>query len=63
MTELSSPLQYSINDAFYNLLDIEGEEIYDDFVSTLEERYNKLASTIEVNHVCDLSIQLIKYSK
>ena len=50
MIELSSPLQYSINDAFYNLLDIEGEEIYDDFVSTLEERYNKLISTIEVNH-------------
>ena len=51
MTELSSPLQYSINDAFYNLLDIEGEEIYDDFVSTLEMRYDKLVSTIEVNHI------------
>ena len=57
MIELSSPLQYSINDAFYNLLDIEGEEIYDDFVSTLEERYNKLVSTIEVNHTNPIIIK------
>jgi len=57
MIELSSPLQYSINDAFYNLLDIEGEEIYDDFVSTLEERYNKLVSTIEINHTSPIIIK------
>ena len=57
MIELSSPLQYSINDAFYNLLDIEGEEIYDDFVSTLEERYNKLVLTIEVNHTNPIIIK------
>ena len=57
MIELSSPLQYSINDAFYNLLDIEGEEIYNDFVSTLEERYNKLVSTIEVNHTNPIIIK------
>ena len=50
MVELSNPLQFSINDAFYNLLDIEGEEIYDDFVTSLEKRYDSLVSTIEVNH-------------
>jgi len=49
MQELSNPLQYSINDAFYNVIDVDGEVIYNDFILTLKERYEKLSSPIDVN--------------
>ena len=49
MEELSNPLQYSINDAFYNVIDVDGEVIYDDFILTLKERYEKISNPIKIN--------------
>ena len=47
--ELSNPLQYSVNDAIHNVLDIDGYHLYDDFKSTLKERYKKLTNLVELN--------------
>ena len=51
MKELSKPFQFSIDDAIYNVLDISGYDIYDDFTSTIKERYKKITKPIEINYV------------
>ena len=51
MVELSNPLQFSINDAFYNIIDIDGEQVYDEFIATLKLRYEKLTKPIDINHI------------
>ena len=51
MVELSNPFQFSINDAFYNVIDIDGEQVYDEFITTLKLRYEKLTNPIDINHV------------
>lgn len=51
MLELSKPLQFSVDDAIYNILDISGYELYDEFVTTIEERYKTLIKPIEINTI------------
>jgi len=51
MNDLSNPFQFSIDDAIYNVLDISGYDVYDDFISTIKERYKKITNPIEVNYV------------
>ncbi|MBE76628.1 MAG: hypothetical protein CMG41_02695 [Candidatus Marinimicrobia bacterium] len=51
MKELSNPFQFSIDDAIYNVLDISGYDVYDDFISTIKERYRKITKPIDINYV------------
>lgn len=51
MMELSKPFQFSIDDAIYNILDISGYELYDDFISTIGDRYKSLIKPIEINSI------------
>ncbi|OUW38110.1 MAG: hypothetical protein CBD44_01800 [Flavobacteriaceae bacterium TMED184] len=51
MKELSNPFQFSINDAIYNVLDIGGYDVYNDFISTIKDRYEKLTKPIKVNYI------------
>ena len=57
MDELSSPGRFSINKAIENVIGVSGEDIYEDFRSNLEIRYNMLASSIEINPVEGQQIQ------
>jgi len=50
MKELSHPFQFSIDDGIYNVLEISGNDVYDDFILTIKERYRKLTNPIEINH-------------
>ena len=51
MSELSNPFQFSIEDAIYNVLDIDGYDLYEDFINTIKDRYNRLIKPIEVNYL------------
>ena len=51
MTDLSKPFQFSIDAAIYNILDISGYDLYDDFISTIKDRYDILIKPIEINHI------------
>ena len=51
MKELSNPFQFSIDDAIYNVLDIGGYDVYNDFISTIKGRYNKITKPIDVNYI------------
>ena len=51
MKELSNPFQFSIDDAIYNVLDISGYDVYNDFISTIKDRYNKITKPIDVNYI------------
>ena len=51
MAELSNPFQFSIEDAIYNVLDIDGYDLYEDFTNTINDRYNRLIKPIEVNYL------------
>ena len=57
MDELSSPGRFSINKAIENVIGVSGEDIYEDFRSNLEIRYNMLSSSIEINPVEGKQIQ------
>ncbi|GIT58052.1 MAG: hypothetical protein Ct9H300mP18_14810 [Candidatus Neomarinimicrobiota bacterium] len=51
MTDLSKPFQFSIDDAIYNILDISGYDLYDNFISTIKDRYDTLVKPIEINDI------------
>lgn len=57
MDELSSPGRFSINKAIENVIGVSGEDVYEDFRSNLEIRYNMLSSSIEINPVEGKQIQ------
>ena len=46
--ELSKPHNFSINKAFVNVLGISGDEVYLDFKSSLEARYNSITEPLKV---------------
>ena len=48
MEELSSPLQFSINKAFFNVTGTFGRDIYQDFKIAIEAKYNTLVDPIRV---------------
>ena len=48
MGELSSPLQFSINSAIYNVIGISGDDVYQDFKNAVEAKYNTLVDPIKV---------------
>ncbi len=49
MQELSSPLQYSINNAILNILGISGERLYENFKTALELKYKRYQTAISLN--------------
>ena len=49
MIELSHPFQYSIDKTIMNVLGISGDELFNEFESTLKTRYKTLMKPIEVN--------------
>ena len=51
MSELASPLQFSINDAIYNVIGIDGDSLYDEFSSTISKRYKTLTKPIDINPI------------
>jgi hypothetical protein len=51
MEDLSDPLQFSISDAMYNVLEEDGYFIYDRFLETLNVRYKMLTNPIQLNPV------------
>ena len=58
MEELSSPRQFSVNNAIMNVLGISGEDIYQDFKQAVEARYKRLVVPIEVLPVKGNSVQI-----
>ena len=58
MEELSSPRQFSVNNAIMNVLGISGEDIYQDFKQAVEARYKRLVVPIEVLPVKGNSVQM-----
>ena len=48
MDQLSSPLQYSVNDAMFDILGEHGDEIYSNFKDKLEIRYKRLVEPIRL---------------
>ena len=48
MEELSSPLQFSINKAILNVTGTSGRDIYQDFKTAIEAKYNTLVDPIRV---------------
>mgnify|MGYP001156786816 FL=1 len=46
--ELSSPFEFSIDNAIYNTYDIGGVELYDEFKDQLETRYKRLVEPIRL---------------
>ena len=46
--ELSKPYNFSIDKAFMNVLGISGSEVYQDFKSVLEARYNSLTEPLKI---------------
>jgi len=51
MEDLSTPLQFSISDALYNVLGEDGFFIYERFLETLNARYHLLTNPININPV------------
>ena len=49
MISLSKPFNYSINNAIKDATGKNGEQVFSDFLSVLETRYNELSSTIVKN--------------
>ena len=48
MGELSSPLQFSINKAIFNVIGRSGDKVYQDFKNSIEAKYNTLVDPIRV---------------
>ena len=49
MIELSKPWQYSINKTITNVIGIDGEELYESFLSEISSKYQRLAKPIQMN--------------
>ena len=58
MEELSSPRQFSVNNAIMNVLGVSGEDVYQDFKQAVEARYKRLVVPIEVLPVKGKSVQM-----
>ena len=57
MGELSSPLQFSINKAIFNVIGRSGDDIYLDFKNSIEAKYNTLVNPIKVMPVQGTRLQ------
>ena len=58
MEELSSPLQFSINKAILNVTGTSGKDIYQDFKTAIEAKYNTLVDPIRVMPVKGDKLQI-----
>ena len=58
MEELSSPLQFSINKAILNVTGTSGRDIYQDFKTAIEAKYNTLVDPIRVMPVQGEKLQI-----
>ncbi|MBT3937105.1 MAG: hypothetical protein HOD28_02430 [Candidatus Marinimicrobia bacterium] len=57
MEDLSTPLQFSISDALYNVLGEDGFFIYERFLESLNARYHLLTNPININPVTGIIIK------
>ena len=48
MQELSSPLQYSINNVIFNIIGISGKRLYENFKTALELKYKRYQTAISL---------------
>ncbi len=49
MTELAKPAEFSFSDAVHKVLGMSADDLYDQFVLTLKQRYNVLTETVRNN--------------